>query len=227
MKKILLCLLSSMLFVSAYAERELTPIKWTEIEKTVAAYPDSVKSLVKRLSLPTLDRSLTWDERRLAFYGQSILVKDKDEKKVDEAEQAYRAGDYKKALQQAEIALSINQLSLSALITAEHSILKLIEAGDSTYQKSDAEIYYNRTFRIYNTIATTGDGSKEYPFYVTKVSDEYNFMRHYMELWEYDGQKLVGTCDVFNLKEPSKYYADKEIWFDTSRSLKLLNEKFK
>ena len=52
-------------------------------------------------------------------------------------------------------------------------------------------------------------------------------MRYYLELWEYNGQKLIGTCDVFDLKETSKYYDDKEIWFDTSRSLKLLHEKFK
>ena len=212
---------------SAFAERELFPINWDEIEKTVSTNQNHVKSLVTRLALPTLDKTLTWDERRLAVYGQSILIEDKDEVKVREAIAAYNAGQYEKSLSIAKDVLSINALSLSALGIAENSILYLIEAGNTEYQKSDAEIFSNRAFRIYNTIATTGDGSSEHPFFVTKVSDEYNFMRYYLDLWDYSGQSLVETCDVFDLEKTSKYYSGKKIWFETSRSLKLLHEKLK
>ena len=227
MKKALLGLMLSLWTLSVYAERELFPIKWNEIENAVAANPNQVKSLVERLALPTLDKTLTWDERRLAFYGQSILIKDKEDGKVREATSAYNAGQYEKSLSIAKEALTINALSLSALRIAENSILYLIEAGNAEYQKSDAEVFYNRAFRIYNTIATTGDGSSEHPFFVTKVSDEYDFMRYYLELWDYSGQSLVGTCDVFDLEKTSKYYSEKRVWFDSSRSLYLLQEKMK
>ncbi len=227
MKRTLLCLMICLWAFSAFAERELFPIKWSEIETTTSTNPNYVKSLVERLSLPTIDKNLTWDERRLAFYGQSILTEGKEDNKVNEAISSYNSNEYEKALELAKQALTINALSLPALRIAENSILNLIKAGNTKYQKSDAEVFCNRAFRIYNTIATTGNGSQEYPFFVTKVSDEYEFMRYYLELWEYSGQRLVGVCDVFELKETSKYFSEKKIWFDTSRSLKMFHDKMK
>ena len=70
----------------------------------------------------------------------------------------------------------------------------------------------------------TGLGNEEYPFCVTTVSDEYEFMRNYLELYEYEEQALIGSCDVFTLKETSEYYSDKKIYFDATRPLEILEK---
>lgn len=41
--------------------------------------PDSVKSLVALLSDTKFDPTLTWDDRRLAVFGQSILTENREE----------------------------------------------------------------------------------------------------------------------------------------------------
>ena len=78
--------------------------------------------------------------------------------------------------------------------------------------------------RIMNTIAVTGDGSEKHPFYVTKVSDEYNFMRYYLDIWGYKMQMITNEgCDMFQLKEKSKYYSQMELFFECTRVFELEN----
>lgn len=227
MKKLIFTLLCLVAFPTCVEGRELFPIDWEQIEKTTLAYPDSVKSLVARMSAPTIDRTLSWDERRLAVYGQSVLNENKYNESTKNTTALYKDKKYKEAIASAKEDLEFNPLDASALITCGKSILVLIEQGDSSYQKSDADVFFNRVFRIYNTIATTGDGSKEHPFYVTCVPEEYSFMRYYLDLWDYASQSLVGQCDVFTLGETSEYYKEKTIYFDTSRSLALLVKRLK
>lgn len=206
--------------------RELFPIDWKQIESTVTEYTDSVKSLIVRLSGPTLDKTLTWEERRLAIYGQSIFSENKESDMANKAVEMYRAEKYKESIEYAKQALEINPLNVAALYAYKNCIAALVKSGDTSYSMDDGQILHNREQRIYNTIATTGDGSKENPFYVTCVAEEYYFMRYYLDLWEWSGQSLVGMCDVFDLTEESKYYSSKTIYFDTSRSLMITHKQF-
>ena len=75
--------------------------------------------------------------------------------------------------------------------------------------------------RIFNTIAMTGDGSHNAPFYVTKVSDEYCFMRYYLNLWKYKGQAATACCDIIALDESSSYYDQPTIHFEITRVYEL------
>lgn len=206
--------------------RELFPINWSEIEKTTKEKPEYVKSLVARLSAARLDTTLTWDERRLAVYGQSILSESEEEILADKASDAYREENYNEAIEISKKALEINPVNVTVLNICKNAIAQLVKSGDSTYDIAEGQIYHNREMRIYNTIATTGDGSAESPFYVTCVSEEYCFMRYYLDLWKWSQQSLVGMCDVFTLTETSDYYSDETIYFDTSRSLMLLQKKY-
>ena len=122
----------------------------------------------------------------------------------------------------AKEALAVNPLHLRALERAGMCIALLIDSGDTSYSMDEAYLYFDRAMRIYNTIAMTGLGDEEYPFCVTSVADEYEFMRNYLELYEYESQALVGVCDVFTLKETSEYYSDKTIYFDATRPLEML-----
>lgn len=224
MKKIILIIVLVICSISSYAQdRELFPVDWEKIETTVATMPDSVKSLVQRLAGPTLDKTLTWDERRLAIYGQSIISGNKERGLVDKAIGLFNEDKYKEAIQVAQKVLEINPLNVSALNICQRSIGLLNKTGVTTFSMSEGQIYYNRERRIYNTIATTGDGSIDYPFYVTSVPEEYCFMRYYMNLWEYESQSLVGTCDEITLAETSEYYSEEKIYFEVSRLLKNYN----
>lgn len=197
---------------------------WNVVKGIVKDNPNKVKELVERLSAPTLDTTLTYQDRIIAFYGQSLLSNGKEKTLVDDASKLYSKEDYVNALAKAKDALAINPLNIRALDRAGSSIIGLIAAGDATYTKKDAKQYFNRAMRLFNTIAMTGDGSKDYPFCVTSVSDEYDFMNNYLELYEFESQSLVGNCDVFILSETSKYYSNKELYFDATRPLEMLTQ---
>lgn len=222
MKKLILSLAVMFSCLAAFGQREIISMDWDVVKEIVKEDPDDVRELVSRLSAPTLDTTLTYNDRIIAFYGQSLLSNGKEAALVDDMSKLYSQKDYVNALGKAREALAINPLNLRALDRAGMCIALLIESGDTSYSKDEAKQYFNRAMRIYNTIAMTGLGDEEYPFCVTSVEDEYEFMRNYLELYEYESQALVGFCDVFTLKETSEYYSDKKIYFDATRPLEML-----
>ena len=224
MKRLLLSAAVLLSCLTAFGQREIITMDWDVVKGIVKDNPNKVKELVERLSAPTLDTTLTYQDRIIAFYGQSLLSNGKEKTLVDDASKLYSKEDYVNALAKAQDALAINPLNIRALDRAGSSIIGLIAAGDATYTKNDARQYFNRAMRLFNTIAMTGDGSKDYPFCVTSVSDEYDFMNNYLELYEFESQFLVGNCDVFILSETSKYYSNKELYFDATRPLEILTQ---
>jgi len=208
--------------LASFGQREIIPMDWDIVKDIVRKDPDSVRGLVNRLSAPTLDTTLTYSERILAFYGQSLLSDGREASLVDDMIELYSKDDYANALIKAREALAINPLNLKALTRAGRSIASLIKSGDTSYSKDEARQYFNRAMRIYNTIAMTGYGDENHPFCVTSIADEYEFMRNYLELYKYESQALVGNYDVFTLSETSKYYSAKTIYFDASRPLEML-----
>jgi tetratricopeptide (TPR) repeat protein len=224
MKKFILSLAVLFSCFASFGQREIISMNWDVVKDIVKETPDDVKELVIRLSAPTLDTTLTYNDRIIAFYGQSLLSNGKEAALVDDMSKLYSQKDYVNALGKAREALAINPLNLRALDRAGMCIALLIESGDTSYSKDEAKQYFNRAMRIYNTIAMTGLGDEEYPFCVTSVADEYEFMRNYLELYEYESQALVGFCDVFTLKETSEYYSDKKIYFDATRPLEMLGK---
>lgn len=220
MKRNWLSLLFCVLFSTALAQTEIGPVNWTKIEKVISTHPDSVRMLIERLATPDTELTLSWEERRMAFYGQALMTKNREDYTVKRAEKAFEKGSYREAVQLAKDALRTNPLCLTALRIAEKGTQELIDAGSPDHYAADVKRFSERAFRLYNIIASTGDGSKKQPFCVTKKADEYNFMRYYLELWEYVGQSMIGTCDVIELKEPNQYYARKSIWFDAYLTFK-------
>ena len=206
--------------------REIIHVDWKELKAIVKDNPDMVRGLVARLCAPESDVTLTYEERITAFYGQSLLSEGAEKSLVSAVSQLFSQKDYADALVKAKEALVINPLNLRALDKAGMCIVRLIESGDASYTKDDAKRYFNIAMRIYNTIAMTGLGNEAYPFCVTSVADEYEFMRNYLEIYEIEEQVLIGVCDVFTLAETSKYYSDTKIYFDATRPLELLSEAF-
>lgn len=204
-------------------ERELLPVDWKQIRNEVKENPQHVKDLVTRLSAENLDTTLTYQDRILAFYGQSFLSNDEEDALRIDMNKLEEKGALEECLAIAKKMLDINPLNLNALNTAGHVLYAM--AKDSTHYSGvtleDAKPFFRREMRIYNTIAMTGDGSEEHPFYVTKVSDEYCFMRFYLDLWEYKTQTATACCDVFDLGESSEYYSEPKIYFEITRVYEL------
>lgn len=226
MRKIIILISLLLSCVAAFAQRDIIAMDWSVIKEIVKEDPDEVKDLVVRLSAPQLDTTLTYEERIIAFYGQSLLSDGREAALVVEVSKLFSKADYKNALVKAREALAINPLNIRALERAGMCIAELIESGDTSYSKDEAKQFFSRAMRLYNTIAMTGLGNEEYPFCVTSVDDEYEFMRNYLELYEYEEQALVGICDVFTLKETSEYYSETKIYFDATRPLEMLSKSF-
>ena len=217
------------LTIQAQEEREIIPVDWKEVKKVAEQDPQRIKDLVARLSANKIDTTMTWQERILAFYGQSYLESNDDTGEgVMDLDKLMNEKKYEECLSAAKKVLNKNPLSLKALRHAAFSIGYMVNDSTHYYDVtiSEGQVYYNRMNRIFNTIATTGDGSKEHPFYVTSVSDEYMFMRYYLDLWEISKQYATDNCDIIELKETSKYYSQKLIYFEITRVMERWKSMF-
>ena len=231
MKKVLLILFLVFFAIIAKAQSHtapIIPVDWKMIETEVKNHPEAVKALVERMCREKLDTTLTYKDRILAFYGQSYLSNDEEEDDVRELYKLYNANKTQKSISLAHKILEKNPLNMDAINTLYQTISKELDGNPkSQYTQRDLELYGNRMMRIMNTIAVTGDGSEKHPFYVTKVSDEYNFMRYYLDIWEYKMQMVTkGGCDMFQLKEKSQYFNQMEIFFECTRVFELENLRF-
>ena len=73
MKKLILSLAVMFSCLAAFGQREIISMDWDVVKDIVREDPDDVRELVSRLSAPTLDTTLTYNDRIIAFYGQSLL----------------------------------------------------------------------------------------------------------------------------------------------------------
>ncbi len=231
MKKILLMLFLVLFVVMAKAQSRtasIIPVDWKMIEAEVRNHPEVVRALVERMCRENLDTTLTYKDRILAFYGQSYLSNDEEENDVRKLYKLRNANKTQKSISLAQKILEKNPLNMDAINTLYQNIRKELDGNPkSQYTQRDVDLYANRMMRIMNTIAVTGDGSEKHPFYVTKISDEYNFMRYYLDIWDYKVQMVTkGGCDMFQLKEKSQYYNQMEIFFECTRVFELEKLRF-
>lgn len=233
-KKLLLCLFALLpILASAQDNRVLTPVIWSQIEKTVKENPDSVKALVARLILPKLDTTLTMSQRVLAFYGQSYISRGGEALDVMHMNDSLRAGT-SGTLAMANKVLAKNPLNLEALMCKATVLFGMAKTNtaDSTELKSQARHCMHVAMRLYNTIASTGRGTAEEPFSVTSVGDEYSFINYYLDIWKIKGQSLVNVgknkvpCDIIHLNEKSEYWEEPDIYFEISRVLQIERQAF-
>lgn len=221
---ILVFLLLMTLTVNAQEEeRMIIPVDWKEVKDVADKDPERIRNLVARMSASELDTTMTWNERILAYYGQSFLTPFTDSDDGRNLDVLMNDGKYEECLEGARELLKKNPVSLKALFNAAFAIAYILK--DTTAQhcvsREEGQVYYYRMQRIFNTIAITGDGTEEQPFYVTAVSDEYLFMHYYLEIWEFERQFMTSHCDGFDLKESSQYYSRPQLFFEITRVLEI------
>lgn len=221
---ILVFLLLMPLTVNAQEEeRMIIPVDWKEVKDVADKDPERIRNLVARMSASELDTTMTWNERILAYYGQSFLTPFTDSDDGRNLDVLMNDGKYEECLEGARELLKKNPVSLKALFNAAFAIAYILK--DTTAQncvsRQEGQVYYYRMQRIFNTIAITGDGTEEQPFYVTAVSDEYLFMHYYLDIWEFERQFMTSHCDGFDLKESSQYYSRPQLFFEITRVLEI------
>ncbi len=232
MMRQLLTILALILFLPIYThaqkESDFIPVDWKEIKKVAENDPQKINDQVARMAASEIDTTMTWNERILAYYGQSYLTPMTELSEGITLDKLLKDGKYEECLSGAKELLKKNPVSLKALSNALYAMIYMLK--DSTnhqgVSRDEARIYYNRMHRILNTIAVTGDGTEERPFYVTAVSDEYLFMRHYLEIERTKMQYITGHFDVFELAETNEYYTRPKLFFDISRVLEIEKAMF-
>lgn len=207
----------------AQDERVIIPVDWEEMQKVADNDPQRIKDLVSRLSANEIDTMMTWNERKLAYFGQSYITPMTELVEGRDLDKLFNEKKYEECLKGAKKLLKKNPVSLKALSNAAFSIASMVKDSANYVNVSidEGQAYYNRMMMILNTIATTGDGTKENPFYVTAVSDEYLFLHYYLDIWKIESQALVGHCDLLELKKKSDYYDRPQIYFEITRVLEI------
>lgn len=230
MKQVLV-ILALILFlpVSIHAQNEnnVIPVDWKEVRKVAENEPQRIKELVAKLSADEIDSTMTWNERILGYYGQSFLTPMTEINEGRELDKLLKEGKPVECLAGAKELLKKNPVSLKALSNAIYAMFQMFrDSTNHDISRDEARNYYLRMHAILNTIAKTGEGTEKRPFYVTAVSDEYVFMRHYLEINNRKAQYMTEHFDVFELEETSKYFSQPKLYFEITRVLEIEKDMF-
>lgn len=194
---------------------------WKNVRNEVKKHPELVKSYIDRLA--RMDTTLTYEQSVLAFYGQTYLFQDQEEKMVSTMTKLFMQDSLEAAFDTAYHILSINPLHIRALIT---SALILYQA-DSTFSyragSDDVSYFFKRAFYLLHIIAQTGDGTASHPYFVTKLSDEYDFLSYYLGVKNVRSQSIdmKMPCDILSVDGIKGNSESTNIYFEITRVLEL------
>lgn len=228
MKREITLLLISSFFVISAAAQSMIPVKWSSIQGWVNNNPAHVRELVNRLGKQSVDSGLTMKDKVLAFYGQSYLNHSGEDYFVFMMKDSLRNNINGAAMRIANDVLKINCLNIDAL-SAKIEVYKR-QASDTASASKDLPSNWeqsateNRRLRLFKVIAATGNGTIKYPYAVTKLSDEYNFVRDYLGIDDITSHEIEGNYDVLHLGKQSGYYKRSVIFFDATRIYDLEKE---
>ena len=214
------------LAVSAQTDKTFMSVNWDKIKAEVNANPQHVQQLVDILINVDADTTLTAEDKILAVYGRTYLNKGRDLLMEFDMSKARNEGKFDKAAAIADKVLASNPLNTNAIVSKIYHFRKLSTTEpDKSWMLSDSlKVYSVRLSRILDTIFMTGDGSKEHPFSVTTVGDEYNFLYFFLGLLEVNSQMLIDKCDRLVLGKTNDVYSSPEIYFDITRVLEIERE---
>ena len=201
-------------------------VNWDKIKAEVNANPQHVQQLVDILINVDADTTLTADDKILAVYGRTYLNNGRDMFMELDMSKARNEGKFDVAATLADKVLASNPLNTNAIVSKIYHFRKLSTTEpDKSWMLSDSlKVYSVRLSRILDTIFMTGDGSKEHPFSVTTVGDEYNFLYFFLGLLEVNSQMLIDKCDRLVLGKTNDVYSSPEIYFDITRVLEIERE---
>ena len=201
-------------------------VNWDTIKAEVNVNPQHIQQLVDILINVDADTTLTAEDKILAVYGRTYLNNGRDMFMELDMSTARNEGKFDVAATLADKVLASNPLNTNAIVSKIYHFRKLSTTEpDKSWMLSDSlKVYSVRLSRILDTIFMTGDGSKEHPFSVTTVGDEYNFLYFFLGLLEVNSQMLIDKCDRLVLGKTNDVYSSPEIYFDITRVLEIERE---
>ena len=201
-------------------------VNWDKIKAEVNVNPQHIQQLVDILINVDADTTLTAEDKILAVYGRTYLNNGRDMFMELDMSTARNEGKFDVAATLADKVLASNPLNTNAIVSKIYHFRKLSTTEpDKSWMLSDSlKVYSVRLSRILDTIFMTGDGSKEHPFSVTTVGDEYNFLYFFLGLLEVNSQMLIDKCDRLVLGKTNDVYSSPEIYFDITRVLEIERE---
>lgn len=214
------------LAVSAQTDKTFMSVNWDKIKAEVNVNPQHVQQLVDILINVDADTTLTAEDKILAVYGRTYLNNGRDMFMELDMSTARNEGKFDVAATLADKVLASNPLNTNAIVSKIYHFRKLSTTEpDKSWMLSDSlKVYSVRLSRILDTIFMTGDGSKEHPFSVTTIGDEYNFLYFFLGLLEVNSQMLIDKCDRLVLGKTNDVYSSPEIYFDITRVLEIERE---
>ncbi len=226
-------LFTSILPVMAQDVKDFIAPVWKDVKVLAETRPDSIRGLVVRMAMAEPDTTLTLEEAVTAYCGQSFLSDGREWLPASEAMKAQDENRMNDAGTLADSALAIKPLSLKALKAKAFVLLaqaKGTPAADSLQLVNQARTYIHRMWAVMYAIGKTGDGTKEHPFFVIDVADEYDLMGYLLEV-DFTKQMLVCdkngmNYDVFMLKDPTASFPHDKVYFEISRVLEIERRAF-
>ncbi len=229
---LIVLLLIATMSVSAQSFEKQTP-NWEEIEKIAQENPDKIKDLARRLTSPLVDESLSIQDLQLAYFGSVCLSNGSEMLPILKARRAVNQDSIKQALKLIDEALAINPLSLAAISNkARWGFYDMRKNNNQDITEADVDHLLKTEQMLTRAIVSTGDGTKDNPFYISSVDDEYVFMNDCMGISKdfIKQQSLVRddnhACDKFTLNKQSQYYPATEVYFEVTQVLKLQQRLF-
>ena len=210
------------------AEYETYRITWSEISTLVENSPDSIKSLIDRAALG--DTTLRTKELLVAYMGKSFFGASPFGESRD-ARSALNEDNIDSAMVLIEQAIKRNPMSLSNnyyYVVCALAQNPQISDYQAMQQDENLKLAVTRFNLLLSAIYYSGNGSKEYPYKVTCVDDEYTFMSQCLDLPRPTNQSLTKDGhDMFKLPaHSSTRYTGQEIYFDATRILELEQNLF-
>lgn len=194
-------------------------VDFKTVKEEANNHPEDIATLIE--SVARLDTTLSVEKIAMAYFCSSYSSNYLKASNMERALYDLRnKKDYENLLLKSNEVLRINPLNCTALSTAMCACIALKKTDN------EKDYYTKRLSNILYAISRTGDGSKEYPFYVTSVADEYLLMQYWFNLWEYKQQSLIKNCDKIDLKKTSELYSNKEIYFEITRVLEIESAMF-
>lgn len=214
--------------VSAQTDKTFMSVDWDKIKAEVEANPQHVQQLVNILINVDADTTLTAEDKILAVYGRTYLNNGRDMLMEFDMSKARNEGKFDVAATLADKVLASNPLNTNAIVSKIYHFRKLANTEpDKSWMLSDSlKVYTVRLSRILDTIFMTGDGSKEHPFSVTSVGDEYNLVNFFFGILKVNGQTVVDSCDRLVLGETNENYTSSDIYFDVKRVFEIEKSMF-
>ena len=214
--------------VSAQTDKAFMTVDWGKIKAEVEANPQHVQQLVDIFINVDADTTLTAEDKILAVYGRTYLNNGRDMLMEFDMSKARNEGKFDVAATLADKVLASNPLNTNAIVSKIYHFRKLANTEpDKSWMLSDSlKVYTVRLSRILDTIFMTGDGSKEHPFSVTSVGDEYNLVNFFFGILKVNGQMVVDDCDRLVLGETNENYTSSDIYFDVKRVFEIEKSMF-